>query len=133
MSRREAGDTIVEVLIAIIIVGAVLVGAYSAANKSSQSIRVAQERTEGAKYAAAMVERLHADPATYAAGPATFCKNGTSASVATSCPADGLSGGLQYYTLVKRTGTPATYEVTTQWDSLRGVPENVVYLYRTAK
>lgn len=133
---QQRGDTIVEVMIAVVIAGAVLVGAYAASSRSSQSIRIAQERSEGTKYATAMVERLHADPALYSATAApVFCGLNPSqaATPPTACPVE-PSSGIAYRTFVARSGSnPATYTVTTQWDGLRGNLETVVYVYRTAK
>ena len=54
----QRGDTIVEVLIAIAVASAILGGSYTIANKSSQQIRGAQERTEASKIAAGAVENL---------------------------------------------------------------------------
>jgi Tfp pilus assembly protein PilV len=133
---NQTGDTIVEVLIAIVVASAVLVGAYAAASRSSQSVRIAQERAVGAKYAMATVERLHADPLSYSVGPASFCgKTALPETAIRNCSPDSLPGEEpSYYTLVSRSGSdPATYTVTTEWDSLKGGVETVVYVYRTVE
>lgn len=133
----QNGDTIVEVLIAIVIASVVLVGAYSAASRSSQSIRMAQERAVGSKYATSAVEKLRARSDYYRGlAHTSFCIDGTSQTSASSCPADTLSGEQpSYYTLITKTtgSTQTTYTVTTEWDSLRGGKETVVYEYRTQK
>ncbi len=54
----EAGDTVVEVLIAIAIVSFVLGASYSVANKSFRMVRQAQEHTIAAKLAEDEVENL---------------------------------------------------------------------------
>lgn len=54
----DTGDTIVEVLIAIIIVSAVLGGAYVSASRSLSVTRQSQERGEALKFAEEQVERL---------------------------------------------------------------------------
>lgn len=74
---KQTGDTIIEVLIAIAIVGVVLAGAYTVANKSSIQIRDAQERGEAQKFAAEIVERLRNNaknnPTAYTTGSQRFC------------------------------------------------------------
>ena len=57
---NQNGDTIVEVLIALVIIGSVLTGAFSISNLSLRQIRMSQERTEGQKVAQSVVESLNA-------------------------------------------------------------------------
>lgn len=54
----ERGDTIVEVLIAVVVISSMLVGAYSIANKSTQQIRMSQERSESSGLTTAVLEQL---------------------------------------------------------------------------
>jgi len=73
----DRGDTIVEVLIAIIIVSAVLGGAYVSASRSLSVTRQSQERGEALKYAEEQVERLKsaipASPDTFFSATNVFC------------------------------------------------------------
>lgn len=55
---QEAGDTIVEVLIAIAVVGSVLGIAYSIMNRNLTIVRANQERTEATRVAQGQVEAL---------------------------------------------------------------------------
>ena len=55
---RQNGDTIVEVLIAILIISMVLGGAFAASNRSSRSLQQAQEHTTALKIAEGQVELL---------------------------------------------------------------------------
>jgi prepilin-type N-terminal cleavage/methylation domain-containing protein len=57
-SMRERGDTLVEVMIAIVIVATVIGGAYVVSNRSLQSTRGAQERSSALKLAEAQLEQL---------------------------------------------------------------------------
>jgi prepilin-type N-terminal cleavage/methylation domain-containing protein len=57
-SARERGDTLVEVLIAIVIVATVIGGAYVVSNRSLQATRGAQERSTALKLAEAQFEQL---------------------------------------------------------------------------
>lgn len=56
--RRQAGDTIVEVLIAMAIIGSVLGGAYATATRSLRIGIQAQERSEALKLVEGQLERL---------------------------------------------------------------------------
>lgn len=57
-STGERGDTIVEVLIAIAIVGLVLASAYATSNRSTLNIQDAQERSEALKLAQSQIELM---------------------------------------------------------------------------
>ncbi len=70
---NNSGDTIVEVLVAIVVVGSVLAGAYITSNKSLNANRASQERGEALKYTEAQLEQVRADPAKALAQPAGFC------------------------------------------------------------
>lgn len=56
--RAQGGDTIVEVLISIAILGTVLAGAYVTSNRSLLAERTAQEHTEALTLAESQVESL---------------------------------------------------------------------------
>jgi prepilin-type N-terminal cleavage/methylation domain-containing protein len=56
----QRGDTIVEVLIAIAVIGAVLGGAYSLVNANVKSNQLAQERSVAVKVAESQLEQLRA-------------------------------------------------------------------------
>jgi len=57
---EQAGDTIIEVLVAMSVLMMILVGAYVTANRSLNSERDAQEHTEALTIAQGQVEDLHA-------------------------------------------------------------------------
>ena len=56
----ERGDTLVEVLVAIVIVATVIGGAYVVSNHSLQSTRGAQERSSALKLGESQIEQLKA-------------------------------------------------------------------------
>lgn len=76
---NQAGDTIVEVLIVIVVIGSVIAGGYKVAVASLQSTQLSQERAYALKIAEGQVERLKAaaetNPAilTNNAGALGFC------------------------------------------------------------
>jgi len=53
---NHRGDTIVEVLIAIAILGAIIGGGYSIATRSLNGVRISQERSEATKIAESQIE-----------------------------------------------------------------------------
>lgn len=58
--QRQAGDTLIEVMIALAIIGLVIAISYSTASRALQVGRRAQERTEALKEAEGQVETLKA-------------------------------------------------------------------------
>lgn len=63
--QSNRGDTIVEVLLALAVLGSVIVGAYSIATRSLNGVRVAQERSEATKIAEGQIESLKANFSQY--------------------------------------------------------------------
>lgn len=73
---HQTGDTIVEVLIAIAIVGTVLAGAFASSNRSLQSNSRSQERAEALRVAEQQLELLQsavADNPVVLTGREDFC------------------------------------------------------------
>jgi prepilin-type N-terminal cleavage/methylation domain-containing protein len=58
MSRNSRGDTIIEVMFAMAIIGVVLAAAYATASKNLQTSQLAKERTQATNIAEAQVEQL---------------------------------------------------------------------------
>lgn len=56
--RFQAGDTLVEVLICILLVSTILTGAYVTTNSSSQAVRDSQEHAEALKLLQGQVEQV---------------------------------------------------------------------------
>jgi type II secretory pathway pseudopilin PulG len=56
--RRQEGDTIMEVLVAIVVLSLILTISFSVVNRSTLGNRQAEERGEGFKYAASQIELL---------------------------------------------------------------------------
>ena len=81
--RRQRGDTMVEVLIAIAVVSLILGGAYVTTNGSLQATRAAQERSIALKLAESQMERVKGlvatNPASIFGGtaPSPFCVSGS--------------------------------------------------------
>lgn len=58
VKSKQAGDTLVEVLVALTIVGLVVAGAYATANRSLALTRAAQERAEATKIVESQIEQF---------------------------------------------------------------------------
>lgn len=73
--KNSRGDTIIEVLIAIVVLTAVFGGAYITANASAKKINDASEKNQALEYAQGEVEDLRARGATDLSGgiPSQFC------------------------------------------------------------
>ena len=137
---KQAGDTIVEVLIAIAVVSSVLAGAYVSSNKALQQSRQSQERGEALKYAEAQVEQLKDAAATV---PSTFTVSGAfcylagarkslAGTPAATADADVLTTAVYpnncrqgtttfYYTVIQRASDNSTFTITVRWDPVTTV------------
>lgn len=144
---NQAGDTIVEVLIAIAVVSMVLGGAYVTTNKSLQGTRAAEERGNAIKLSESQLEQLKAmlanktDAAAIEGKSADFCITQNAGTYA--LPNAGTTAcRLSVAGITKPTGEPAfnvaihkesanVYKVTTRWNSIlnRG-QDNVQLTYR---
>jgi type II secretory pathway pseudopilin PulG len=57
-NRSNKGDTIVEFMLALSVLGLIIVGGYSIATRSLNGVRVSQERGEALKIAEAQIETV---------------------------------------------------------------------------
>lgn len=136
----ERGDTIVEVLISIAVVSLILGGAYVTTNRSLQSSRASQERTNGTKLVEGQLEAIkdlaNTTPAAVFNGPSPFCINLSDETVKSgTCTVNANGGSVQtgepsYRLSVVRTNTN-TFTITNTWDRVgSGTPEKIVMTYR---
>jgi type II secretory pathway pseudopilin PulG len=144
--NSSAGDTIVEVMITVAVIGLALAGASSAVNRNVQIMEDQQEHAQAAKLVESQIEDLR----TYS-GTAPSCFYNTALNVtpitnvgAVTSPlcivqADGLAapaGSEAAYSLSITTldnagpsSTP-TYKILATWDSLLGGTDQVSMVYR---
>lgn len=156
MSMRQRGDTIVEVLIAILVVSSILAGAFVSARRSQSAIRQSQERVEALNVAEGQMERVKALAQSANSGglygPGTegqpFCvKLDTNERVAeTGTPPSDLStdtfdtttvyngdcqiipnAGVPYYVHIVRDSSN-TFTVRVRWDGVNGIGKQEVML-----
>jgi type II secretory pathway pseudopilin PulG len=137
----QAGDTIVEVLIAIGVISSVLAGAYLVSNRSSRTMQDAQEHTQAAQLVRSQIEALRAN--SKATGYDCFDATGQPQSDSGSdsgnpCLVSGrgvpVGTGVQpaYHLSVQPSATtPTTYTVQAEWDTIMGNGKaNVTMYYR---
>ena len=140
---RQAGDTIVEVLIAIAIISVVLGGAYVSTNRSLLATRAAQERVSALKLAESQMEQIKglaaSDPDQLFGGtaPSPFCiSKATGLPVEDDDPACavGLSGdpttAVPLFTIsITRTGND--FAITETWTDVSGrITDSLEMRYR---
>ena len=129
-SRRQRGDTIIEVLLAMTVIGLILATSFGIANRATRTGRAAQERTEALKVAEAQIELTKAylkdganNIGTFTGSGNSFCidVNATSAGNAAITSTDGRcndtdgAGASGLYSIaVSESG--GTYTVNVQWD-----------------
>ena len=136
---NQRGDTIVEVLLAIAIIGAVLGGAYVAANRNSMINRASQERLEAIKIAEGQLERLKAKAASDSTvfSQTNFCINtantlvtSTNAQCRVNSSGNPTTGEPSYRIVITKEGdldagplvpgAGAQFKVTITWAEIRG-------------
>jgi Tfp pilus assembly protein PilV len=137
--HSQAGDTIVEVLIAIVVVGSVLVGAFAISNVSLRQVQMAQERSEAQKIAESSVENLGTmvngdgsvpgDPGLLTR-TTPFCKKSGAITAVVDTDPDCKTGtASRYHTSIVATGNNG-FETTVSWEGLDSTLQKVVIDYR---
>lgn len=138
-TRRQAGDTIVEVLIAIALVSLIITGAYVTANRSVKTLQDTSEHAQALKLVQAQIEFLRA--AKVAPDKPCYNMNGVTT---TSCTlkSDGSTAGATdtpAYNISVKLGdddsacSGDTYEVNAKWDNLFGTTDSVTVCYRVGE
>lgn len=148
MRRLNAqGDTIVEVLIAILVISVILTGAFVSARRSQAGIRQSQERVEALKVAEGQLEHTRyliksGQGAVVYAAPHTFCLDLNNAKhTVTGLPplqSDNFSlsvyeaecgvtpSGVDFYTHIELDTGTNTFTAATRWDGFGGIGKQEV-------
>lgn len=138
---NQAGDTIVEVLIAIAVISLVLVGAYVTTTKNMASTQDAQERTQAVKLVESQIEYFRQAGGSVASGDCFDDSaneqhaGGNQGSNPCILLSDGSMAGhtdQPAYTVSIRPNTNpvGTYTIEAQWASLTGSTNNVTMYYK---
>ncbi len=148
---NTTGDTIVEVLIAILVVATILGGAFVSARRSQVAVRSSQERVEGLKVAESQMERVkyiakndaNADSLLFGASDELFCideATSTKQPLAGPKPAltddafdnpvrcQSIPSGVTFHSFVERIAATNTFVVYTRWDGVGGSGKQEVQL-----
>ncbi len=139
----QAGDTIVEVLLAVVVVGLAIGFGYGIASRSLKNNQRAQERVEALKQVESQVERLKKLAANSSATANIFTRSDAfcmtdsdSGPVDTSVDNDACQQGPDGRYRLSITPAPGNssstrqYDITATWDSLGGGEEHTTVTYR---
>lgn len=136
-SRSQAGDTIVEVMIALMIIASILTGAFLLSNKSNDSMRSSQEHTEALQLLQGQIEQTRAlatsgRQADLTNAPSPFCVVDSAIKSGNDCK--NIEG---FYTLsIERdagcvaTSAICTFQFLADWDNLGGGSSHEQLVYR---
>ncbi|MDL2341489.1 MAG: carbohydrate-binding domain-containing protein [Patescibacteria group bacterium] len=138
MRLDKAGETIVEVLLVVVILGSALTAAFAATGKATDSNQAAQERSEAAAYGQEQIERLKNllainDPAL----TSTFCIDSSNHVVTvntTATPNGACNAGVnnRYSGYFSFDTATQTYTEKVEWDSVSAAGHDSINLvYRT--
>jgi prepilin-type N-terminal cleavage/methylation domain-containing protein len=142
--KNMRGDTLVEVMMSMAVVGMVIGVSYSIANRSARAGRIAQEQTEALKLTESQIELVKAaaenpllTSAVFPASGSPYCVTVDPVTDAMQVVASSNAGCLnrgtanRYNVQVKYTnaGGQDNFLATTSWESLSG-PTTVKIAYR---
>src|SRR5580765_2757490 len=120
LRQAEAGDTIVEVLIAMSVIVTVLVAAFSITSRNTASLQANAERIQAQHIAASQIESLKSNNGIVT--PGNCYVNNIETAACSSITASG--SGAKYTTAItgpsglNPVAVPATYTVTITWSGL---------------
>lgn len=130
--RDQRGDTIVEVMIAIVVISMVLVAAYVTTTRNINGLQDTQEHSEALQLAQAQLEFLH-NSATEPADHQCFNTSGGITGGA-SCMVDASGApttSQPQFNIDITNDSPPTFKVTITWASVKaGVTNNVTLFYQ---
>ncbi len=118
---KEAGDTIIEVLISLSIISLVLVGAYASVRHNTTETQTTQERTSALQLAQGQVEFLRAAKG-LPSGKTCFDQSGAATS-GTGCTVT-LAGGAAYTLTISLSSPGNVYTVKVVWTTLSAHANN---------
>jgi Tfp pilus assembly protein PilV len=131
LGRR--GDTIVEVLLAMVVISSMLGGAFVVANKSLIASRDSQERGVALKLAEGQLERLkmlsESNPSVIFGNLNTFCIKTNNTVVATPDAGCKISSGATYQISITRSNAGSIFTAVVSWDKSGSDGTNYVRLY----
>jgi Tfp pilus assembly protein PilV len=138
LSKQQAGETIVEVLISILVISVALSGAFAISNRSQKTVQANQERYQAQILANSQADLLknYVSNNPRPTNP-SFCINSSGVPSTTDSDCDN-QGANQLYDISITCGTSpcvsdqySVYKITVTWDSLinNGGQDNVELWY----
>lgn len=137
--RKQAGDTIVEVLIAILVIASILTGAFLVSQQSTRNVRNSEEHSEALNALQAQIELLRsaAPNGTVPTDGSTFCMDGDTPVAASD---DACLQQDLYQVSIQSIGNKdsstdtVTYQATATWAAIGSATadQQVQLLYKTA-
>jgi len=136
---NQVGDTIVEVLIAVVVVGMAIGLGYGVASRSLKANRQSQERGEALKQVESQVERLKKLATTDTGGPSGVFRSGSYCITGDANEIKSADNALctvnDRYNLSITLQDPASstttqFNITARWEGLTGKPEETTIIYR---
>jgi len=144
-TRHQAGDTIVEVMIAVAVVSTLLAGAFIVTNRNTQAVRDSEEHAQALQLLQGQVELLrHAAGISYTSSPKPlpaslstgFCLDTTAYYQPAATQAQCLLDNLYRVTISSPTSAPnvgtTTFNLTATWSALGGGSDEVFLSYKVA-
>lgn len=136
--RKQSGDTIVEVLISLVVIAAILAGAFTLSQASTKNVRSSEERTQALNLLQGQIEQLRAVAPDHLANDFNndFCLSGTTikADTDSSCRQSYYSISIHKVTSASSpdpaSGT-VTFVATATWDGVDGAQKQAQLQYKT--
>ncbi len=134
--RKQTGDTIVEVLIAVAVIATILAGAFTVTNRSTRAVRDAEEHAQALQFLQGQVELLRHAAATRSSLPSSlstpFCLTSSAYFQPANSQNQCLLNSLYRVSITSPTsspnvGTTTTFNLVASWAALGG-GTNTVYL-----
>src|SRR5581483_5335658 len=136
----QAGDTIVEVLIAVAVISMILAGAFVVTSRSTRAVRDSEEHAQALQYLQGQVELLRAAAGRAGALPATlttpFCLDVAQTYYQPASSSPQCTLGTRYkVSITSPTAAPVTNGTTTfnlaaTWPSVTGDTASVYLAYK---
>ncbi len=134
----QGGETIVEVLMVVVVLGSSLTTAFVLTNKASNNNQASQDRTEASSYGQDQLERLKSLLSVNDAGltgATNFCINASNAVVpVTDIAAGGCADSVRniYAGYISYDSSTTTYTEHVNWDRAGSGRDNLQMVYRAS-
>lgn len=119
---NDTGDTIVEVMIVLAILGLAIGIAYATAHRSLLNARQAQESSQATEVVQSQAEALHTmvdDPAVYTTPSFCLVPSGTTYAVQTNPGSCNFGEASRYNVTITKAGSN-TFSIVAQWPDILG-------------